>query len=1458
MISENRECSLPLPAAAIQSTPEGQVRRDRNCRYLNVFTARRKPSGRQAALAALLLATSGAWAQNGVFNTPQPVGVLSSTQSVTVTAQTAGTIATVEVLMLGTSGLDFTGVSSSSNCLSAILASTQACTESVTFTPAFPGLRRGAVVLLDVGGNVLGTAYLSGTGVGGLGVLVPGNLITVAGVYRNWTSTQDGVLATQANLDQPASMAIDGAGNMFIADSAHNRIRMVAAPIPPATAGIITTIAGTGVADYTGDGHSASAATLNKPSGVALDGAGNLYIADTGNNVIRKITAATGDISTVAGNGAPGYRPADDGGLATLAELNLPQGITVDGSGDLYIADTANQRIRMVTAPVPPAIAGIISTVAGDGDPSGIGDGKGTYTGDGGRAIDAGLSLPYAVAFDLAGNMYIPDSANNVIRMVASVGGAITPASTISTVVGYYPGTAGYSGDGGLATAAHMNTPSGVTLDAAGNLYIADTQNTRIRKVTGGNIATLVVNGAGINLSPGGTTPLPAQIYAPLGLFLDGSGNLYFADYFYMLIEEIQSNEAVLNYTQTLVQVGNQSAPQTQKVENDGNAALTLTAFTPDSNAALAQGTSACSLITPLAADADCLIYAVFAPSLATVFPPGVASEVLEGNIDVSGNTVSYPLNTVNFPLDILLDGKATPVNATTLTLISNSPMDASGGYDSSFGQLVTFTATVTSGAGEGTPKGTVTFQDGATVIGSPVTLNSSGVATDSTAALAVGSHTITASYTPSTGSTYLPSPPATLVQNVSEVTATSLTSSGSPSVLGASVTFTATVSISGGGTVTPDGTVTITDTTTGTILGSQTLGPSGIVTLSTAALTYGPQTITAAFSGDAANYILGSTATLSQDVQASSAPTLVSNPNPSFYGNTVTFTVTVPTIGSVAATGKVNILETGQANAIGTVNLVAGTGTFSISSLAVGTDAITASYLGNFYYGPSTSTPVNQAVNQTVTSTGVNAIPDPGIAGAPVAITATVTVTQGVSTPGGSVAFTDGGASLGSAALNGGTGKATINPMLALGSHSIVATYSGDTSDSGSASASLPLTVNQANTTTSLASSDNPSLVLVPVTFTATVASIGGGVPSGNVTFTDTFNSATVTLSCAGTLTAGTATCTTSTLAAGTHTITAAYGGDTNDAHSSSTLSQVVNTIPTLTGLGSSTTSGANPEVILVATIINYSTTTQNASSLPTPTGTVTFNTINGSALTKIGSSPVDASGVATFIPASLQPGAANIVAVYSGDVYHSPSTSVATAINNPASGFTLTVTPASVSVATSQNVTVTVTLTSISGFTDTIGLGCASLPAGVNCHFSTNTITLTAAGAQNVQLTIDTNNPLGGGSSAMNARPGVQGPKRQVFVAGVDGHGVSLAGLFLPLSVLFGIFFWRFRRRHAAAMTAALVLLLGFAAQLATGCSGFSQSSATPGTYVIQVTGVGANSNITHYQDVTLTITQ
>lgn len=1366
-------------------------------------------------LAAFLLTGSSAWAQ-GVFATPQQVGTASNPQTVVVTSSAGGLVNSVQVLTSGASGLDFAAGAGASTCAPGLsLAAAATCTESVTFTPTAPGLRIGAVVLLDAGNNVLGTAYLSGTGLGGLGVLIPGNVITVAGSFRSWTSVAENVLATLSDLDQPAGVVLDGAGNMYIADSAHNLIRKVAAPVAPATTGIITKYAGTGVSSYTGDGGLAGNASLNSPMGVALDGAGNLYVADTGNNVVRKITLATGIITTVAGSGVQGF--AGDGGAAVDAKFSQPAGITLDASGNLYIADTSNQRIRKVNA-----ATGIIATVAGNGNPSAFGDGKGTYSGDGGPATSAGLSLPYGVAFDASGNMYIPDSANYRIREVNTSG-------IISTYVGN--GDPAYSGDGGPALAAALNTPSGVAFDPAGNLYIADTQNTAIRKVNPATrvITTLVRNGGSSTLSAGGTLG-SVQLYAPIGLFLDGKGDVYIADYYFMQIVEVESNQSVLNFTQTPVQAGSESTPQPQKVENDGNAGLDLTAFTPFVgpdpgpnaviNAAIDPGTTTCSLSAPLDVDTDCTIGAVYAPSLTLVFPPGATSETADGYIDVYGNTVNYPTDTEDFPLDIILAGVATPVNATTLKLTSSL-------NPSNFGQAVTFTATVTSGASVGTPVGSVTFLDGANALAANVSLNASGVAVFTTAALTVGTHTITANFTGAATSNFLPST-ATLTQNVDEVTTTTLISSMNPSQLNQLVTFTATVASSGGG-VMPDGTVTFAD-------GAVTLATApvnaGVATYPTAALAVGVHPLTATYSGGAANDILGSTsAVLNQDVQAPASIIVTSSLNPSTYGLAVTFTATVTGNGTIAPVGVVNFLDGGVQ--IGTANLAGATGiaTFTTATLAAGTHILTAAYQGNVDYSAAASAPLTQIVNKTATGTALGAVPNPGIAGLPVVLTATVKISAGAAPITGTVTFTDGATNLGSVQLNA-AGIATISPLLAPGVHTIVATYSGDANDNGSASTPLVLTVNQATTQTALTSNPNPSVVLSTVTFTAKVTG-NGATPTGTVNF---IADGAVMGSSALNAT-GTATFTYSALTAGTHSITAVYLGDTNDSGSTSNVvSQVVGTIPTVTDLGVSATVGTNPTTILIATVLNNS---PSSTPLPTPTGTVTFN----SGATVVGAAALDSSGVATLTP-NLPSGTYSIVAVYSGDAIHAPSTSAAVSVSSTAIGFNLTVTPASVTVAASQNATVNVTLTSNNGFTDTIGLGCASLPSGVNCHFAQNAPVLAANGVQNVQLVIDTNNPLGGGSSAMNARPG--------------SARIALAGLFLPFSLIFGLVFRRFRKRYALALSTLLLLVLGGAAMLVTGCSGFSQATAAPGTYVIQVTGVGSNSDITHYQNVTLTITK
>ncbi|HKE46612.1 MAG TPA: NHL repeat-containing protein [Rhodanobacteraceae bacterium] len=307
----------------------------------------------------------------------------------------------------------------------------------------------------------------------------------------------DGGQATDAEISEPVGAVVDAAGNFYFADSNNQRIRKV-------TGGIITTFAGNGVAGYAGDGGPATEAQLHSPAMIAVDGAGNLYIADTLNAAIRKVSTG-GIITTFAGTGLGGF--SGDGGPATSAQLFQPVGVAFDAAGDLYIGDGGNQRIRKV------ATDGTITTVAGNGTFG--------FAGDGGPATEAELRNPAGVAVDGAGNLFIADTQNERIRRVA-------PDGTIDTIAGN--GTAGFGGDGGPGTAAELSFPLDVGVDAAGDVFVADTLNNRIRKVTpDGTITTVAGNGQG-GFSGDGGDPVDAEIASPNGVFSDRSATLYISD----------------------------------------------------------------------------------------------------------------------------------------------------------------------------------------------------------------------------------------------------------------------------------------------------------------------------------------------------------------------------------------------------------------------------------------------------------------------------------------------------------------------------------------------------------------------------------------------------------------------------------------------------------------------------------------------------------------------------------------------------------------------------------------------------------------------------------------------------------------------------------------------------------------------------------------------------------------
>jgi NHL repeat-containing protein/type IX secretion system substrate protein len=495
-------------------------------------------------------------------------------------------------------------------------------------------------------------------------------VVTVAG---NGTAgySGDGGAATAAELNTPWGVAVDGSGNIIISDYQNSCIRKVN------TAGIISTIAGNGTPGYSGDGLAATLAELKYPTGVAVDASGNIYVADRANNCVRKISSS-GIISTFAGTGVAGF--GGDGTPATAALLNEPAGVCLDGSGNVLIADENNHRIRKVNS------SGIITTFAGTGA-----DGFG---GDGTPATGAAFSYPIGVNVDASGNVFVADYSNHRIRKINTSG-------IISTFAG--SATIGYGGDGGPATLAYLFYPIGTVKDPLGYVYIADNGNSRIRIVDGGGIINTITGSAN-----------------PTGVACDARGNIYISEYGSNLIRRINCDSpatgtitgpsyvctgATINLTDALSggvwSSSNGTATIAGGLVTGMSAGIDTISYSFTNACATASATAVISVIAPPTAGPLMGIDSVCAGKgiLLTDVAPGGSWSVVNANAAVSAGVVTGLLAGTDSVIYTLTNACGTSAAGMTITV---DPLPVAGsvsGTDSVCpGGTVTLSATVPGG----------------------------------------------------------------------------------------------------------------------------------------------------------------------------------------------------------------------------------------------------------------------------------------------------------------------------------------------------------------------------------------------------------------------------------------------------------------------------------------------------------------------------------------------------------------------------------------------------------------------------------------------------------------------------------------------------------------------------------------------------------------------------------------
>ncbi len=860
------------------------------------------------------------------------------------------------------------------------------CTIPVTFSPAYPGVQTAPLVISTNGGTF--QFGLSATGIAPQAILEPGVLGTAAGTGVAG-ATGNGGAATAATLNAPREITFDYAGNYYIGDLGNNEIREVSA------AGNITVVAGGGSTNYyLSPGAAATTAALTQPEQVAFDSAGNMYIPDYGDSVVAKVDAVTKNITVIAGQyGTQGN--TGDGGLATAATLTGPAAIAINqANGNIYIADgnQGGNKIREINVST-----GIITTYAGTGA---ICSSPTATCGDGGPATAAQFYRPNGIAIDGNGNIFVSDTLDNRVRRIDVTTGIIT------TVAG--TGAASDTGDGGAATSATLNTPFQIQVDAAGDIFIADKGNNAIRMVSGstGNISTIAGNGMTCTTTPspacgdGGSANV-AAFSSPTGVALDAAGDVYVVENGTNRVRKVTSNPAALLYptepvgtsagtmNETLLNIGNATLTYTTPVSPNSDALVTTTGPTAaTSNAFTQTAATTCGPIysttttgTTLASGATC--------NFVVNFTPDTAAGNYTGTLVETDNSLYNTASTQT----VTLAGAGTILTPVVTLASNNNP--------SYLGQSVTFTATVTSpNSSAPAPTGSVTFtyttaaapSTVITITGSPITVSTTaGVTTAviSTSSLPLGAENVTATY--SGDGAYATAASTAFAQTVQQVSgsADTVSAANSTTTVGTADQLTFAIPVVTGAAV-PTGSVAFTSGSTS--LGNATWPaspvtgtcPSGSGTcylLSPASAPTNiplgnPTTVTATYTaGTGSGYASPSTApttnvivNLDPDTITVTSPT--TSPAPATYSNggtiaiaasstsgqPITYASTTPAVCSVSSTGVVTTLSTGTCNV--TLNQTAA-GNYAAASqvtqsftIAAGTDMIAFPTLSNTAYG--------------------------------------------------------------------------------------------------------------------------------------------------------------------------------------------------------------------------------------------------------------------------------------------------------------------------------------------------------------------------------------------------------------------------------------------------------------------------------------------------------------------------